>query len=153
LDREIGNGFAVGVNYAWRKYINFTVDEYVGMEPADWVAVQFTPSAASCPAAQNARCPTTTYFQPTFQVPGIQNRTSFAGDLYNRAFNGLDLTARKRLSHHWLMNTSLSFNSTIVNNGFGGAVANTIPEDPTGLSQRNGFQYDYASAGSGLGNV
>jgi len=94
-----------------------------------------------------------TYFQPSFQVPGVQQRTSFSSDLYNRTFNGVDLTARKRLSHRWLMNTSVSYNSTIVNNGFGGAVANTIPEDPTNLSTRNGFQYDYASAGSGLGNI
>jgi hypothetical protein len=153
LDREVGNGFAVGVNYSWRRYFNFTIDEYVGMEPSDWVAVQFTPAASTCPAAQNARCPTTTYYQPLFQVPGVQNRMSLGSDLYNRTFNGLDLTARKRLSHRWLMNTSLSLNSTIVNNGFGGAFANTIPEDPTNLTARNGFQYDYASAGSGLGNV
>jgi hypothetical protein len=57
------------------------------------------------------------------------------------------------MSHHWLMNTSFSYNSTIVNNGFAGAVANTIGEDPSNLSTRNGFQYDYASAGSGLGNI
>jgi Carboxypeptidase regulatory-like domain len=153
LDREVGNGFAVGVTYSWRKYVGFTVDEYVGMEPSDWRAISLTPAANTCPAAQNARCPTVTYFQSNFQVPGVQIRRSFDGDLYNRVFNGLDLTARKRLSHRWLMNTSLSFNSTIVNNGFGGAIANTIPEDPTNLTLRDGFQYDYASAGSGLGNV
>jgi hypothetical protein len=153
LDREVGKGFAVGVNYSWRKYVGFTVDEYVGMEPSDWRAVSLTPAASTCPAAQNARCPTVTYYQSNFQVPGVQIRRSFDGDLYNRVFNGLDLTARKRLSHRWLMNTSLSFNSTIVNNGFGGAIANTIPEDPTNLTLRDGFQYDYASAGSGLGNV
>ncbi|HEY3161306.1 MAG TPA: hypothetical protein VGJ78_20210, partial [Vicinamibacterales bacterium] len=153
VDREIGLGFAAGVNYVWRRYTNFTIDQYVGLEPSDYVAVPFTAPASTCPAAQNARCPQVTYFQPSFQVPGVQQRTSFSSDLYNRTFNGVDLTARKRLSHRWLMNTSVSFNSTIVNNGFGGAVANTIPEDPTNLSTRNGFQYDYASAGSGLGNI
>jgi hypothetical protein len=77
----------------------------------------------------------------------------FGADLYNRTFNGFELTARKRMSHHWLMNTSFSYNSTVVNNGFAGAYQNTIGEDPTNLSTRNGFQYDYASAGSGLGNI
>ena len=57
------------------------------------------------------------------------------------------------MSHHWLMNTSYAFNSTIVNNGFAGAGANTVSEDPTNLATRNGYQYDYATSGSGLGNV
>jgi hypothetical protein len=153
VDHEIGLGFAAGANYIWRRYSNFTVDQYVGIEPSDFAAVSFSVPASTCPAAQNARCPTVTYYQPLFQVPGVQQRTSFASDLYNRTFNGFELNARKRMSHHWLMNTSFSFNSTIVNNGFGGAVANTVPEDPTNLATRNGFQYDYASAGSGLGNV
>ena len=151
LDREVGLGFAAGVNYVWRRYTNFTVDQYVGLEPSDWVAAQFTPAATAC--AAGARCSTVTYYDPLFQVPGVQQRTSFSSDLYNRTFNGVDLTARKRMSHRWLMNTSLSWASTIVNNGFGGAFANTIPEDPTNLATRNGFQYDYQSAGSGLGNI
>jgi hypothetical protein len=153
LDREIGLGFAAGVNYVWRRYTNFTVDQYVGFEPSDYVAVPFTAPASTCPAAQNARCPTVTYYQPLFQVPGVQQRTSFSSDLYNRTFNGVDVTARKRLSHRWLMNTSVSWASTIVDNGFGGALANTIPEDPTNRDTRNGFQYDYQSTGSGLGNI
>ena len=154
LDREVGLGFAAGVNYVWRRYTNFQVDEYVGLEPSDFVAKTFTPAASTCPAAQNPRCSTVTYYEPTFQVPGVQRRTSFGSDLYNRAFNGVDLTARKRLSHRWLMNTSLSWNSTIVNNGFAGAFANnTLPEDPTNRANRDGFQYDYLSAGSGLGNI
>jgi hypothetical protein len=153
FDREIGLGFAAGANYIWRRYANLTFDDTLGLQPADYAAVQFTPVASTCPAAKNARCPTVTYYQPLFQLPTIQQRTSFGADLYNRTFNGFELTARKRMSHHWLMNTSFSYNSTVVNNGFAGAYQNTIGEDPTNLSTRNGFQYDYASAGSGLGNI
>jgi hypothetical protein len=57
------------------------------------------------------------------------------------------------MSQRWLMNTSFVFNSTIVNNSYAGAFANTVQEDPTNLAARNGFQYDYLTAGSGLGNV
>jgi hypothetical protein len=153
LDHEIGLGFAAGANYIWRRYTNFTFDDTLGLQPSDYAAVQFTPAASTCPAAQNARCPTVTYYQPLFQLPTLQQRTSLSSNLYNRTFNGFELMARKRMSHHWLMNTSFSYNSTIVNNGFAGAVANTIGEDPTNLATRNGFQYDYASAGSGLGNI
>lgn len=66
------------------------------------------------------------------------------------------------MSNHWLMNTSFAYNSTVVNmNGWAGDSANGLPtsnlagfaEDPTNRSDRNGYQYDYLTAGSGLGNV
>jgi len=94
-----------------------------------------------------------TYYQPLFQLPTITNLTNFTTDQFNRTFNGLELSARKRMSHRWLMNTSFAYNSTIVNNGFTGTASNTVSEDPTNLSARNGFQYDPVTAGSGLGNV
>jgi hypothetical protein len=64
------------------------------------------------------------------------------------------------MSNHWLINTSVAYNSTVVNmNGWPGnsanglSVANLLGEDPTNRSTRNGAQYDYGSSGSGLGNV
>ena len=74
---------------------------------------------------------------------------------YTRSYNGFEATGRKRMSNHWLMNTSFSFNSTTYNyNEFPGsnnmssgtAGANDISEDPTNRAVRNGFQYDYATA-------
>jgi hypothetical protein len=153
IDREIGAGFAAGINYIWRRYSNYTFFDTIGLEPSNFVAVPFTPAASTCPAAQNARCPTVTYYQPTFQLPTITNETNFTADQYNRVFNGVEVTGRKRMSQRWLMNTSFVFNSTIVNNSYAGAFANTVQEDPTNLAARNGFQYDYLTAGSGLGNV
>jgi hypothetical protein len=38
--------------------------------------------------------------------------------------------------------------NSLTGNGTGGA-----PGDPTNIAARNGFQYDYATAGSGIGNV
>src|SRR5262249_17763306 len=146
-----GLGFAGGVNYIWRRYSNFQFFDTLGLQPSDFTAVSFTPAAATCPAG--ARCSTVTYYVPNFQVPTITNLTNYSRYQYNRTFHGIDVSGRKRLSNHWLMNTSYSYNSTIVNNGFGGAFANTIPEDPTNLALRNGYQYDYLTSGSGLGNV
>jgi hypothetical protein len=153
VDHEVGAGFAVGANYIWRKYTGFTFFDVIGLQSSDYVAVSFTPAASACPAAQNARCPTVTYYQPTFQLPTITNETNFTSDQYNRAFNGFEITGRKRLSHRWLMNTSFAYNSTIINNGFAGTAANGVGEDPTNRAARDGFQYDYATSGSGLGNV
>jgi hypothetical protein len=164
LDREIGAGFAVGANYVWRRYGNFSYNDRVGIEPADYVPTTFTPTASSCPGADNrtavARCSTVTYYTPTFQVPTTQLEMNIPG--YNRVFNGVEITGRKRLSNRWLMNTSFAYNDTKVHFGeFGGAAnqssgtAGTIPisEDPTNRGQRENGQYDYLTSGSGIGNI
>ncbi|MCU1381780.1 MAG: hypothetical protein JWL71_477 [Acidobacteria bacterium] len=164
MDREIGAGFAVGANYIWRRYGNFSWNDRVGITSADWVATSFTPTAASCPGADNrtaaGACPTVTYYQPGFQQPTIQLEANIPG--YSRTFNGVELTGRKRMSNHWLMNTSFAYNSTVVNfNEFPGAAnqtsgtSGTVPfsEDPTNRAVREGGQYDYLTSGSGVGNV
>jgi Carboxypeptidase regulatory-like domain/TonB-dependent Receptor Plug Domain len=165
VDHEIGAGFGVGANYIWRRYTDFQWQDYAGLEPSDWVQTTFTPAASTCPGNDGNRisagnCPTVTYFVPSFQVPSIFTYANFSSDQYNRRFNGLELTARKRLSNHWLMNTSFAYNSTTVNmDGWAGdsahtvQLANTYAEDPTNRAFRNGFQYDYLTSGSGLGNV
>jgi hypothetical protein len=150
VDREIGAGFAVGANYIWRRYGDFTWNRRVGITAADYAAVNFTAPAATCPANDGNRisagdCPTVTYFQPGFQLPTILVEENQPG--FTRVFNGAELTARKRLSNHWLMNTSFSYNSTLVNYGTGSF------QDPTNIKQRDGYQYDYQTAGSGIGNV
>jgi hypothetical protein len=148
VDHEIGAGFAVGANYIWRRYDQFNNTYSFGANGAvltsgDYVPVAFQPAATACPAG--ASCPTVTYYQPTVQILSqsvLQNIPNF-----NRTFNGAELTGRKRMSNHWLMNTSFSYNSTIQNYGAGSY------QDPTNIAQHNGFQYDYLSTGSGLGNI
>jgi hypothetical protein len=136
----------------------------VGIVTADWVPTTLTPVATACPGADNrtapATCPTVTYYVPSFQQPTTQFETNVPG--YNRAFNGVELTARKRMSNRWLMNTSFAYNSTVVHfNEFAGGAnqvsgtSGTIPisEDPTNRAVRDGGQYDYLTSGSGIGNV
>jgi Carboxypeptidase regulatory-like domain/TonB-dependent Receptor Plug Domain len=165
MDREIGAGFAVGASYIWRKYDNFSWNDRVNFASSDWVTRTFTPAASTCPAddglrTQAATCGTFTYFEPTFQQPTVVFETNIPG--YNRDFNGFELTGRKRMSNHWMMNTSVSYNSTVVHFGdFPGAAnqssgtSGTIPisEDPTNRIVREGGQYDYLTSGSGIANV
>jgi hypothetical protein len=158
LDREIGSGFALGVSYIWRKYGDFQWNDLNGITTAQYVPVQFTPPASACPTSQNAVCPTVTYYEPSFQLPTVSTLAIAEG--FNRTFNGLEITGRKRLSHNWLMNTSFAYNSTLVNFGeFPGSIRSTatnssvIVEDPTNRDTRGGQQYDYPSAGSGIGNI
>jgi hypothetical protein len=148
-DREVGAGFAVGGNYIYRNYTNFLwnsvwpTNKYIGVPTggAGYTAVAYT--ATGCPTG--ASCPTLTYYQPNAQLPSNTELTNIPG--FGRNFNGIEATARKRMSHHWLMNSSFSYNSTIVN-----YTADSY-QDPTNVAQRNGYQYDYLTAGSGVGNV
>jgi Carboxypeptidase regulatory-like domain/TonB-dependent Receptor Plug Domain len=162
LDREIGAGFAVGANYIWRRYSNFQFTDTLGLDPSNFTATTYAPT--NCPANDGLRisagnCTPVQVYVSNVQVGAISTLTNYTSDQYNRTYNGFELTARKRMSNHWLMNTSFAYNSTIVNmNGWPGDsangvnVANLLGEDPSNRSTRNGAQYDYSSAGSGIGN-
>jgi hypothetical protein len=165
VDHQLGAGFAVGANYVWRRYGNFSWNERQGITSADWVAKSFTPTTG-CQTDDGlrtaaSRCDTVTYYQPAFQQPTVVTLTNVPG--YDRTFNGVELMARKRMSHGWMLNSSFSYNDTKVHFGeFPGAAnqanattATTIPisEDPTNRALRDGGQYDYLTSGSGIGNV
>ena len=133
LDREVGHGFAVGANYIWRSYYNFQFLDTVGFEPSDFT--QKTNPAPTCTNRHGA-LPERPLYTANFAAPGTVNETNFTKDQYNRGFNGVELTARKRMANHWMMNGSFSYNSAVVHNGFAGAAANTFAEDPTNLRDR-----------------
>jgi hypothetical protein len=161
LDREVGRGFAVGANYIWRRYSNFSWSDRQGITSADWVLTSFTPPANTCPGDDGLRisaatCPTITFYSPAFQQPTVVMLTNIPD--FNRSYNGIELTGRKRLSNRWMMNTSFAYNATSVNYGsFQGSqpsiAAATITEDPSNREMRNGYEYDYLTAGSGIGNT
>jgi hypothetical protein len=146
VDHELGAGFAVGANYIWRRYNGLQWFPIIGVSQtgSDYAAVNYTAPASTCPAAQNARCPQVTYYAPNFFLPSANTETNRS---YFRSYNGVEITGRKRMSHHWLMNTSFGYNSAIEN------YPSDSYQDPTNISNRNGYQYDYLTAGSGLGNV
>jgi Carboxypeptidase regulatory-like domain/TonB-dependent Receptor Plug Domain len=161
VDREIGRGFAVGANYIWRRYSNFSWSDRQGIASSDWLQTSFTPPASTCPGDDGLRisagnCQTITFFSPAFQQPTVVTLTNIPD--FNRSYNGIELTGRKRMSNHWMMNTSFAYNATSVNYGsFPGSqpsiAAATISEDPSNRDKRNGFEYDYLTGGSGIGNV
>ena len=165
VDHQLGAGFAVGANYIWRRYGNFSWNDRQGITSADWIAKSFTPTTG-CQGDDGLRteasdCSTVTYFEPSFQQPTVITLTNVPG--YDRIYNGVEVMARKRMSHGWMLSSSFSYNDTTVHfGGFPGAAnqanattATTVPisEDPTNRVQREGGQYDYLTSGSGIGNV
>jgi len=153
VDREVGKGFAAGISYIWRKYDQFNwtpafadangTGPLIATDGSQYTQTTYTAPAADCPTG--ARCDTVTYYTPNVTVP---TTTLLTNQSLWRDFNGIEVTARKRMSNHWMMNTSFTYNSTIVNYGDTNAF-----QDPTNISNRDGYQYDYLTAGSGLGNV
>jgi hypothetical protein len=153
FDKQLGPDFAVSASYIYRKYNNFSWSPRTGITSADYTALTFTPSAASCPAANNARCQTVTYYQPKAQLPTAfvtQNQPD-----YYRTYKGLELSARKRLSKSWMMNGSYVYNTSPQFYASSAAYQDptNIVDTPTNASTLNGYQFAEQSTSSGLDNV
>jgi hypothetical protein len=151
FDRQIGSHFAVSVNYIFRRYNNLLWpnppgNPVVGVATngSDYTATTFTEDPSKCPASQAASCPTVTYFNPNFTIPSV---TVLNNRPFHRSFNGVEISGVKRMSSHWLMNASYTWNSTIQHFEPGSY------QDPTNVVNQDGYQYDYQTSGSGLANV
>jgi hypothetical protein len=145
FDKQIGNTFAFGVAGIYRKYNGFRWNDRTNWSTANYVERSFTPPAASCPAAQNAQCPTVAYFEPTSAVPAAYVYTMQPG--YSRDYKGVELTFRKRVAKTFFMNGSVTLQDGKEFFGPGSF------EDPSNIANRDGAQYAPESAGSGQGNV
>jgi hypothetical protein len=146
VSHEVGWGMAFDALYIWRKYDRFRWDDRVGITSADYVPVQFTPAASACPAG--ASCPTITYYQPAFPLPGVTVRTNRPD--YYRDFNGVELVLRRRLQNRWAATASYAYNNAVDN----WASPNAY-EDPTCIASQcvPSQQYAPESGGSGIDNV
>lgn len=144
LDKQFGNQFAVSASYIYRKYTNFRWSPTDNWSSANFKQVSFTPAASACPTG--ARCETVTYYERTSQ-PGVNYTTKQQPD-YWRAYQGVEVSARKRMANHWTMNASYSYNSAPVHYDSAAAY-----QDPTNIDKLNGGEYAPESTSSGLGNV
>jgi len=93
-----------------------------------------------------ARCDAITYYNRTSQPSTAYTYTNRPD--YWRGFNGIEITARKRMSHNWMMNGGFSYNNAPVHYDSPASY-----EDPNNIDQLNNAQYAPESTGSGLGNV
>jgi hypothetical protein len=162
FDHQVAADFAVSASYIWRRYENFRANDRSDFGPGDWSPVRWTPPASSCPAG--AFCPEVTYYVPTRQIP-IAYTYANVRDCW-RGYQGLELSARKRMSKNWMMAASFSFNDAPVHvdspAGYPGLTDSTlnnttianVNSDPTNMeTSLNGGQYAPESTTSGLGNV
>jgi len=130
IDHELMPNFAVGISYIWRRYHNFQGD-YRNATPGEYAPVTFT---APC---GNALCEqatyTATYFQRATPLPA---GTVLRNNQASRDYNGIEVTARKRFSRNWLMNSSFTLNSTVL--AYDTATDFSTSSDPTNFDFTNG---------------
>jgi hypothetical protein len=144
FDRQIGSTMAVGASYIWRKYDRFQWNDRLNWTSDNYRAVDFTPTG--CPAG--ARCEPVTYFEPSSPLPAPFQYTNIP-DRW-RDFNGVEVTAQKRMSNRWSLNASYAYNNAVDVWNSGAAY-----EDPTCVfAQCPGSQiYAPQAGGSGIDNV
>jgi hypothetical protein len=117
-EREILNDFTVGVNYTYRKYNDLLMQRYEKTQGAgNWyTSADFVKGGTAGGAVVDPHTGKTETFAtvpyyvlrsglatPTYGV--ITNRPD-----YSQTFNGLELTATKRLSNKWMMRANVSYN-------------------------------------------
>jgi hypothetical protein len=131
VDHELARNFAVSAMYIYRKLDGFQITERQGLVNADFVE-----RTATLPCG-NALCGAPQYTVNYFELrPGLTqpSATFLTNQDAWRTFNGVELSARKRFSDRWMLNTSLALNSAL--NYFGDGEHAYV--DPTNIAQQEG---------------
>jgi len=149
FDKQVGGDFGVGASFIYRNNANFrtswTTDSTFNMN--SWTSANYTGPSSYTPTCTvaGARCTAVPYYSATSYVPSYYLYTNLPG--YHRTYKGVELTARKRMSHRWMMNASFSYNDAPEYYPPGAY------QDPTDVAPQNGGQYSPLSSSSGLDNV
>jgi hypothetical protein len=134
MDHELMANFGVSVSYIWRRYgahqTTYVVDSLE--HSADFKPVTFTAACGNASCAQPSY--TVTYWQIPFTQPA---QRILRNDKQQRNYQGVELAARRRFSHKWLMNAGLTYNDTTYHY-LGGPDVDY--KDPTNIAQQDGFQ-------------
>jgi len=136
VSQELAPGFAMTVTYVYRRYSDFIWKALDGVTSADFTSQSFTPTNCPTRTAPTAPtdCATVTYYVPTLRLPSAYTLTNEPD--YYRTYHGLEILLAKRMSKRWMLNGSLTFQST---RQFWSAP--DAYQDPTNIAQQNGAQY------------
>ena len=106
IDHELRPNFALGVSYIWRNYHNFQ-DAYRNATADTYSPVTYVDLCGNSLCSQPSY--TATYYQRAIALPAgtvLRNNDS------SRKYNGIEVTARKRFTNNWLLNSSATWNNT-----------------------------------------
>jgi hypothetical protein len=145
LEREIRPEFSVGANYIYKRFTNMLWDDWypdggvLGIDQP-WVGVTRDDFV---PTTETFNGQTITYYRP---APGVSKIGDFVTNWpdYHQRYQGIELTAAKRLADRWMMNAGFTFADHREYFESDAAVF-----DPTNIDIRDGEQVYYGSSGSG----
>jgi carboxypeptidase family protein len=117
LDHEVMTNFAVGAMYIYRKYTNFcgsASQQCVGnaVRYLDSTDLYLSGGAQTFTAAcGNSLCGQSSYTGQYYNISRALNSNTIQENVGQyRTYNGIELTARKRLSHHYMVTGSYVYN-------------------------------------------
>jgi hypothetical protein len=125
LEREVIPNFSVGVAYTWRK----------GRDYADWTpridanGNLLTPADFSANAPVSSNGYTVQTYSPNPARIGNNARVLTNRPNFNQTYNGIELTALKRLSNKWMLRAAFSYNDWKEHLTGPGAFQNPTPQD------------------------
>jgi hypothetical protein len=116
IDREIGQNFAIGAAYTWRRANNWTYRPRIGgacsgdptfdscriMMPEDYIQ--------NAPSTANGYTGFTYSANPALVAAGGGGRLTTNARGYHTTFSGVEMSVVKRLSNRWMGRVAFSFN-------------------------------------------
>lgn len=109
LDRQITRDIALGANYTFRRYTNFTWYHLKGVDGTDYSRT----GTYTCTAAQQVvvgACSMPVYSLNAGAAPADGGKIYETRPGYHQKFQGLELSASKRMSHNWMARMAFSRN-------------------------------------------
>jgi hypothetical protein len=135
IDHELRANFGVGVSYIYRRYHNFQAAFRDGVTSAIYSPVTFTDPCGPPATLCDQPTFTGTYFQRAASLPVASTTRNYDG---HTVYHGIEVTARKRMSGNWMMNSSFSFNNTRTFNSMDTFATGGSTGDPTNYEFQNG---------------
>ncbi|HUL78166.1 MAG TPA: TonB-dependent receptor [Vicinamibacteria bacterium] len=106
IERELAPNLAVGVTYTYRRTSNPPYVSYVGVNGTDWVSCDpVTSNGYTVPCEDVGPTNAAALDANSFGVI-LGNRPD-----YHRTYNGIELTAVKRLSNRWMGRVAFAYNN------------------------------------------
>jgi hypothetical protein len=164
IDREVGQNFAIGAAYTWRKANDWFYRPRIGgacgavPESGNCRIIQPNEYTANAPSTANGFTGFTYSPNAALVTAGGGGRLSTNAPGYHTTFNGFELSMVKRLSNKWMGRVAFSFNDWTEHwdgqpfgVGSGGFPATTSgnPTREERDPQVNGGQFAALSGGSG----
>jgi hypothetical protein len=155
IDHELAPNFAVGATYTYRRTTNVPYLSYIGVNGSDWVPCDpvsgngYTVPCLDLGPANAAAADAASFGQR------LSNRPD-----YHRSYNGIELTALKRLSNRWMGRVGFGYNNWTESFDGTGGIQNPLPVLYDGYgyyglstaltdAKKSGGQVGYYSSGSG----